>query len=84
MSDPDIIFLREAARYFECRPTGNEDRAHWANVYNAENCRRIADRLAIADTHPKDGDGTAPLVSGGGAQSAIAHPSPSPIGKDKP
>lgn len=43
--DPDIAFLEEAARYFENRPTGEEDRAHWSNVYNAENCRRIAKRL---------------------------------------
>lgn len=35
-------FLREAARYFEARPTGGEDAAHWSNVYNAKNCRDIA------------------------------------------
>lgn len=35
-------FLTEAARYFEKRPTGGEDMAHWANVYNAENCRKAA------------------------------------------
>lgn len=38
----DATFLHAAARYFERRPTGGEDMAHWANVYNAENCRRIA------------------------------------------
>ena len=38
-------FLREAARYFEKRPTGGEDRAHWSNVYNAENCRKSADAI---------------------------------------
>ena len=43
--DKDILFLEEAARYFENRPTHGEDRAYWANVYNAENCRRIAERL---------------------------------------
>ena len=35
-------FLQEAARYFRKRPTGGEDRAHWANVYNAENCEKMA------------------------------------------
>ena len=37
-----IAFLTEAARYFRKRPTGGEDMAHWANVYNAEMCERIA------------------------------------------
>lgn len=44
--DKDIEFLREAARYFLNRDTGGEDKAHWANVYNAENCNRIADKLS--------------------------------------
>ncbi len=46
-SDPEWmqIFLRRAAAYFENRPTEGEDRAHWANVYNAENCRKIADEI---------------------------------------
>jgi len=39
-----IAFLTEAARYFRNRPT-NEDRAYWANVYNAENCEAIAKLL---------------------------------------
>lgn len=37
-----IAFLDEAARYFETRSTGDEDRAYWSNVYNAKNCRDIA------------------------------------------
>lgn len=41
------LFLDEAARYFEKRPTGGEDMAHWANVFNAENCRVSA--AAIRD-----------------------------------
>jgi hypothetical protein len=45
MSDRDAEFLEEAAKYFETRPTKGEDIAHWSNVYNAENCRRIAQRL---------------------------------------
>jgi len=40
-----IAFLEEAARYFSNRPTGGEDRAYWANVYNAENCKKIIDIL---------------------------------------
>lgn len=47
--DTDSKFLLEAARYFESRPTNGEDKAHWSNVYNAENCRRIAASL----THPE-------------------------------
>jgi len=39
--DRAVKFLEEAANYFEHRPTGGEDRAYWANVYNAENCRDI-------------------------------------------
>lgn len=43
-SDLDTLveFQNEAARYFESCPVGDEDRAHWANVYNAENCRKTA------------------------------------------
>lgn len=40
-----IEFLTEAANYFENRPTYGEDRAHWSNVYNADNCRKIATML---------------------------------------
>ncbi len=43
------IFLTEAARYFENRPIKGEDRAYWANVYNAENCREVAALLAALD-----------------------------------
>lgn len=39
------IFLREAARFFEKRPTHGEDSAYWANVFNAEKCRAAADML---------------------------------------
>lgn len=44
-ADSAIRFLDEAAVYFENRPTHGEGRSHWANVYNAENCRLIADML---------------------------------------
>ena len=35
-------FLRDAADYFDRRPTNGEDIAHWSNAYNAMNCRKIA------------------------------------------
>ncbi len=47
-----IAFLAEAADYFSHRPTKGEDRAHWANVYNAENCQRIVALLKSAPPHP--------------------------------
>lgn len=37
-----VAFLTEAAKYFERRPTRGEDSAVWSNVYNADNCRKIA------------------------------------------
>jgi len=40
-----VKFMREAARYFQNRPTGGEDAVHWSNVYNAENCIKIANML---------------------------------------
>jgi hypothetical protein len=40
-----ISWLEAAARYFEKRDTKGEDRAHWSNVYNAQNCRNIADLI---------------------------------------
>lgn len=48
----DIVFLREMASFFRNRPTGGEDAAHWANVYNAENCDRIAAALAAQPAPP--------------------------------
>ena len=37
-----ITYLKDAAAYFVNRDTKGEDSAFWANVQNAENCRRIA------------------------------------------
>jgi len=37
-----LMFLEATAIYFTNRDTGGEDRAHWANVSNAETCRKIA------------------------------------------
>lgn len=40
-----IDFLNEASRYFLNRPTNGEDKAHWSNVYNSENCKKVADYI---------------------------------------
>lgn len=40
-----VGFLINTARYFEKRQTEGEDKAHWSNVYNAQNCRDIAEQL---------------------------------------
>lgn len=49
-----VVFLEETARYFERRPTGGEDAAHWANVANAETCRKIAAMLSAAPPAPSE------------------------------
>jgi hypothetical protein len=41
-----IAFLNQAARYFRKRDTHGEDIGHWSNVYNAENCEKIAKLIA--------------------------------------
>lgn len=47
-----VAFLHDAAKYFERRPTDGEDAAHWANVYNAENCRKSAALIELLlDAH---------------------------------
>lgn len=43
--DEAINFLHEAARFFEKRDTGGEDRAFYANHQNALNCRKIIELL---------------------------------------
>ena len=40
-----VKFLRDAACYFERRQPNGEDSDYWSNVYNAKNCREIADML---------------------------------------
>ena len=37
-----VLFLLNAAEYFKGRPTGGEDKAYWANAYNADSCKRAA------------------------------------------
>ena len=45
-----ISWLEEAALYFSRRDTKGEDSAHWSNVYNAMNARKIADIIRSQDT----------------------------------
>lgn len=45
-----IAWLEEAAMYFSRRDTKGEDAAHWANVYNRENARKIADIIRSQKT----------------------------------
>jgi len=56
-----VAFLNEAASYFERRDTGGEDSAFWANVANAENCRKAAARLAQVDALDQQCQGFANL-----------------------
>lgn len=44
-----MAFLNDMAVYFERRPTGGEDSAHWSNVMNAENCRIVATMIHRLD-----------------------------------
>lgn len=41
-----ISFLNEMVRYWENRDTKGEDSQHWANVYNAKNCKDIANMIS--------------------------------------
>lgn len=52
-----VKFLNDAARYYETRPTGGEDKAHWSNVYNAKNCRNIAAMFGAPIVVSDDDDG---------------------------
>lgn len=44
-----IAYLKDAASYFSNRDTKGEDSAFWANIQNAENCRRIARLIDALD-----------------------------------
>ena len=42
----DIDFIKEMSNYFEkLVPSAKEDMAHWAYVYNSENCKRISKEM---------------------------------------
>jgi hypothetical protein len=80
---PSVRFLLEAARYFEKRPTKGEDAAHWSNVSNAANCRRVADLIrslhASCDTLPKGQDAQQGLAgTESGAVDAEGSETPNP------
>jgi hypothetical protein len=75
-SEDAIKWITEDGRYFAKRDTKGEDMAFWSNVYNSENCEKIANLLRSADsrsaasawqdisTAPKDG--TLVLICGNG------------------
>lgn len=42
-------FLLECEKYFAKRDTGGEDKAHWANVFNAENCKTAVDYISAVE-----------------------------------
>ena len=48
-------WLAECAAYFTKRDTGGEDRAHWANVYNVENCQKISAAIERLERQLPDG-----------------------------
>ena len=52
-TDAAVRFLQEAADYFSNRPINGEDMTHLANVYNAENCRKAANRLTALEAENK-------------------------------
>ena len=52
-------WAREAGRYFNKRPTHGEDRAFWANTYNAENANKLG---AFLEALIKESLTTAPGV----------------------
>lgn len=43
-------FLAEAAAYFKNRPDCGEDKAYWANVFNAENCTKAGELITSLTT----------------------------------
>lgn len=46
-------WLDAISNYFETRDTHGEDRAHWANVYNAAAARNIKAALSAAEARIK-------------------------------
>lgn len=48
-SEEAISWLKSCGEYFHYKDAGGEDRAHWANVYNAESCLKIAATIASRD-----------------------------------
>ena len=55
MSDAPITeWLDDLALYFETHDTNGEDRAHWANVYNAEIARKVKAALTAYQARVKE------------------------------
>ena len=52
MNYTDAKFMLDMAEYFRNRPTNGEDKTHWANVYNAKNCERIAQKIGASEFKP--------------------------------
>lgn len=48
-----IEFLNETAKYMSNRDTVGEDKAYWANVYNAQNCHEIANEIKRLQKYEK-------------------------------
>jgi|LakMenE01Jun11ns_1017448.scaffolds.fasta_scaffold9815087_3 hypothetical protein len=44
-TDEAIKWLEEAPRYFRNLSAVGEDRVHWANIYNSDNCLKIAELI---------------------------------------
>lgn len=57
-----IEYLKDAANYFLHRDTKGEDAAFWANVQNAENCRRIARLIESLDCDAPAFEHIAPIL----------------------
>ena len=49
-----VLFLLNAADYFVKRPTDGEDKAYWANTYNAESCKRAAALIETTTNNNQD------------------------------
>ena len=47
-------WLDDLALYFERRDTRGEDKAFWANVYNAESARKIKAALSAAEVRIRE------------------------------
>lgn len=50
-------WLDDLAGYFERRDTHGEDKAFWANVYNAESVRKIKAALSAAEARIRELEG---------------------------
>lgn len=56
-------WLDDLALYFERRDTHGEDKAFWANVYNAESVRKIKAALSAAEARIRELEGASEAIS---------------------